>query len=188
MVRRAGAGERFPAGVRAGTGRIEAGYAPFWRYLETGLYGQQLEHLYGDFPQEQVFVLRYRQLIDNTASILDEISAFLGVRTGLVSTIPRSNVSNWVPDTPINTILRKAVRAGAVAGRTCRRRCGGRRNDHCWPPCTRVAVGGRRCRSSSARACCRTSRRTTPYWAGSTGIDYSDWLNEKGRGAFTERQ
>ena len=61
--------------MRLEPARIEAGYAPFWRYLETGLYGRQLEHLYAIFPPEQVFVLRYRQLIDNTSAVLDEICA-----------------------------------------------------------------------------------------------------------------
>ena len=30
--------------------RIEAGWAPFWRYLSTGLYGHQLQHLQGLLP------------------------------------------------------------------------------------------------------------------------------------------
>lgn len=105
----------FLTACRLEPSRIAAGYAPFWRYLETGLYGRQLEHLYGIFPRKQIFVLRYRQLIDNTASILNEITAFLGVRTALVSTIPRSNVSNWVPDSPVNRILQRAARFGALA-------------------------------------------------------------------------
>ena len=53
LVRRAGTGKRLPCGVRLEPARIEAGYAPFWRYLETGLYGQQLEHLYEIFPRNR---------------------------------------------------------------------------------------------------------------------------------------
>jgi len=147
--------------------RIKAGYAPFWRYLETGLYGQQLEHLFGIFSKEQIFVLRYRQLIDNTAAILDEICAFLGVRTGQVSTIPRSNVSTGFR-TPRSTPScgRRCV-PGPSSALTCRHRCGGKRSGRCWRRCIRVVGADRPCRSSSVSPCWRTSRRTTPCWAGS---------------------
>ena len=168
--------------------RIDAGYAPFWRYLETGLYGDQLQHLFGVFPREQVFVLRYRQLIDNTAQVLDEITEFLGVTTGLVSTIPKSNVSNWVPDTQVNRLLQKAVRAGAVAGAHV--------PPQIWRQAQRPLLAALH-RGKRRRPGLPAEQRKTllPYFEADnallgrlTGIDYSDWLNEKGRGAFTERQ
>jgi len=178
----------FLAACRLEPARIAAGYAPFWRYLETGLYGQQLEHLYSVFPREQIFVLRYRQLIDNTAAILEEITEFLGVRTGVVSTIPRSNVSNWVPDSTVNRVLRKTVRAGAAAGAQV--------PPQIWrqvekPLLAALHRGGRK------RPTLPTEERKTllPYFEADnallsslTGVDFSDWLNETGRGAFTERQ
>ena len=168
--------------------RAEAGYAPFWRYLETGLYGQQLEHLFTVLPREQVFVLRYRQLIAAAPQTLDDIAAFLGVRTGLVSTVPRSNVSNWVPDSPINRTLQKAIRAGAVAGAYV--------PPQVWRQAQRPLLaalhrGGRR------RPPLPVEQRRTllPYYESDvallgrlTGVDYADWLNESGRGAFSERQ
>lgn len=167
--------------------RIEAGYAPFWRYLETGLYGQQLEHLYGVFPKEQIFVLRYRQLIDNTASVLDDIAEFLGVRTGVISTIPKSNVSNWVPDTPVNRLLQRAVRAGAAAGA------------HLPPKVWRQAQrpllaalyqgGGRRpaLPVEERKTLLSYYEQDNALLGRLTGVDFSDWMNEQGRGAFTER-
>ena len=168
--------------------RAAGGYAPFWRYLETGLYGRQLQHLYEIFPTEQVFVLRYRQLIDNTASVLDEIATFLGVRTGLVATIPRSNVSNWVPDTPLNRVLRKGIRAGAVAGAHVR--------PEVWRQAQRPLLAALH-RGNRRRPGLPTEQRKAllPYFEADntllgslTGVDYSDWLGETGRGAFTERQ
>ena len=158
----------FLAACRLEPARIAAGYAPFWRYLETGLYGQQLEHLYRVFPREQIFVLRYRQLIDNTAAILDEIAEFLGVRTGLVSTIPRSNVSNWVPDTYGQPDPAEGLSGPApLPARTYRRRSGGRSQQ---PLLAALHRGGRkrpRCRARSARLCCPISRPTMPCSAGS---------------------
>lgn len=168
--------------------RIAAGYAPFWRYLQTGLYGQQLEHLYTVFPKEQIFVLRYRQLIDNTAAVLDEIAEFLGVRTGLVASIPKSNVSNWVPDTPVNRILQKAVRAGAVAGAHL--------PPQVWRQAQRPLLAALH-QGGGRRPSLPVEQRKTllPYYEQDnallgklTGIDFSDWMNEQGRGAFTERQ
>ena len=190
MVRRTGTGERFPDGLRLEPTRIAAGYAPFWRYLETGLYGRQLEHLYGVFPQEQVFVLRYRQLIDNTAAILDEICAFPGRSDRAWSAPSPARTSRTGCRTrPVNRMLQKTVRAGAAVGA------------HLPPQVWRQAqrpllaalLPGRR----SRRPPLPVEQRKTllPYFEEDnallgrlTGIDYSDWLNEKGRGAFTERQ
>ena len=168
--------------------RIEAGYAPFRRYPETGLHGDQFQHLFGFFPREQVVVLRYRQLIDNTAQMLDEIAEFLGVRTGLVSTIPKSNVSNWVPDTPVNRLLQKTVRADAVAGAHV--------PPEIWRQAQRPLLAALH-RGKKRRPGLPAEQRKIllPYFESDnallgrlTGIDYADWPNEKGRGAFTERR
>ena len=72
--------------------RAQAGWAPFWRYLGLGRYGEQLDHLFGHVPREQVHVVRYRELIDEPVATLDGICAFLGVDTGVVDSIPGSNV------------------------------------------------------------------------------------------------
>ena len=44
--------------------RIAAGWAHFWHYAALGRYGEQLDHLYGLFPREQVLLIRYRELRD----------------------------------------------------------------------------------------------------------------------------
>ena len=73
--------------------RIEAGWADFWHYTALGRYGEQLEHLYTVFPREQVFVFRYRALVESPALVLDRICAFLGVPTGILTELPRENVT-----------------------------------------------------------------------------------------------
>jgi hypothetical protein len=73
--------------------RIEAGWADFWHYTALGRYGEQLEHLYTVFPREQVFVFRYRELVENPARVLDRICAFLGVPQGVLTEVPRENVT-----------------------------------------------------------------------------------------------
>ncbi|HET9894980.1 MAG TPA: sulfotransferase [Streptosporangiaceae bacterium] len=73
--------------------RIAAGWADFWRYTELGKYGEQLEHLYSQFPSEQVLIFRYRTLISDPVNTLDTACAFLGVSTGLLTELPRENVT-----------------------------------------------------------------------------------------------
>ncbi len=73
--------------------RIAAGWADFWHYTALGRYGEQLEHLYTAFPQEQVLVFRYRALVESPAQVLDRICAFLGVPQGIVTEVPRENVT-----------------------------------------------------------------------------------------------
>ena len=106
----------FLAALERETARAAAGYAPFWRYLGLGRYGEQLASLLRYFPREQVHVLRYRDLVDAPAETLDDICRFLGVETGLVHHVPDSNVSTWVADTALNAALRRAVRGGAAVG------------------------------------------------------------------------
>lgn len=96
--------------------RIAAGWAPFWRYLDLGRYGTQLQHLFELFAPEQVHVLRYRELIDDPAGTLDAVAAFLGVAQGVVTSIPPSNESRWAGPGLANSGLRRMVRGGAVAG------------------------------------------------------------------------
>jgi len=96
--------------------RVEAGWAPFWRYVELGRYGEQLEDVYRFFPAEQVFVLRYRDMVDDPRQALDAVCAFLGIRTGVVTEIPPSNVGRWADDSARNRRLRRAIRLGATAG------------------------------------------------------------------------
>ena len=170
------------------TERVKAGYAPFWRYLEIGLYGKQLEHLYKVFPTEQVFVLRYRQLVDDTQAVLDEICRFLEVETGVISGAPRSNVSTWAPDSPVNRVLQKIMRAGAVAGSWAPPKI--------WRQVQRPLLAAlHRGRLQRPKLAVEDRRRLLPYFAEDarlleslTGTSFADWQNEVGRGAFSERK
>ena len=96
--------------------RVEAGWAPFWRYRSLGLYGRQLEHLYTLFPREQVHVLRYKELVDHPHAALARICAFLGVSSAEVAEVPAANVSTYVPPTRYAALLQLVVRGGAALG------------------------------------------------------------------------
>ena len=106
----------FVAACEAEPARRASGWAHFWHYLSQGRYGEQLAHLYSLFPKEQVLLMRYRDLRDTPVEALDRVCAFLGVRTGVIGTVPSENVTPYVPDTRVNSALRAALRTGGRFG------------------------------------------------------------------------
>jgi hypothetical protein len=94
--------------------RIAAGWASFWHYTRLGQYGQQLDYAFSLFPRESVLVLRYWRLVDEPAATLDRICAFLGVQTGILTEIPRENVTAH----PERTLAHRAVSLGMRTGDT----------------------------------------------------------------------
>jgi hypothetical protein len=95
--------------------RIAAGWAEFWHYTALGRYGEQLEHLYQVFPREQVFVFRYRALLERPAESLDQICGFLGVPRGVVTEVPRENVTAHPEPTLRHRAVSRALRVSAAA-------------------------------------------------------------------------
>jgi hypothetical protein len=92
--------------------RIAAGWAEFWHYTALGRYGEQLEHLYRVFPREQVLVFRYRALVEDPAAALDRVCAFLGVPQGVLSEMPRENVTAHPDPTLRHRAVSRTLRAG----------------------------------------------------------------------------
>jgi len=97
--------------------RIAAGWAPFWHYTGLGRYGEQLERAFALFPREQVLVLRYRLLIDDPVATLERICGFLGVETGVLSEIPRENVTAHPEHTLAHRAVSLGMRASDAVGR-----------------------------------------------------------------------
>ncbi len=97
--------------------RRQAGWAPFWRYLETGLYGRQLLHLFTLFGRDQVHIIRYLELVESPTETLDGVCRFLGVEEGVVTEVPARNVGGYVPPTRYARVLRATFRRGASLGR-----------------------------------------------------------------------
>lgn len=96
--------------------RIAAGWAPFWHYLRLSRYGEQLDHLYTVFPREQVHILRYRLLVNEPARALDSICEFLGVPAGVISEVPRENVTIHPSRSLRHAVMSRAMRAASGAG------------------------------------------------------------------------
>ena len=117
VVGRTGAGPDFLPAFAPRRHGSSAGWAPFWRYRGLGLYGRQLADLYSRVDREQVLLLRYRDLIDEPATTLDRVSAFLGgFDTGVVNRIPPDNHRPYVVPSTRAALLGRAVRTGATLG------------------------------------------------------------------------
>ena len=84
--------------VRREQRRIDAGWAPFWHYQGLGMYGRQVADLYDQFPEQQILILRYKQLVDSPTAVLDRVFRFLGVEPTHVESIPRDNSRVFVRD------------------------------------------------------------------------------------------
>ena len=90
--------------------RVGAGWAPFWRYRGLGRYGEQIEHLLTLFPNDQVHVLRYRDLVEDPADTLDphrRSSSSIDPEGFPPARCRAENVSTWVEPTPVNQVLRR---------------------------------------------------------------------------------
>jgi hypothetical protein len=96
--------------------RIAAGWASFWHYTGLGRYGEQLAYLFTLFPREQVLVLRYRRLVEEPAQTLDRICAFLGVQKGVLTEMPRHNVTSHPELTMAHRAVSLAQRVGSAVG------------------------------------------------------------------------
>jgi hypothetical protein len=94
--------------------RIAAGWADFWHYIQLGQYGRQLEHLYSVFPREQVLVFRYRALVAEPARLLDVVCRFLGAEPGLLTEVPRENVTAHPDPTGWHRSAGRLLRAGSA--------------------------------------------------------------------------
>jgi hypothetical protein len=97
--------------------RIAAGWADFWHYTRLGKYGEQLDSLFLRFPREQVFILRYRALIDDPAQALDDICGFLGVHQGIIGHMPRENVTAHPDRSLAHLTVSRLLRGTAMVGR-----------------------------------------------------------------------
>ncbi|RZU51810.1 sulfotransferase domain-containing protein [Krasilnikovia cinnamomea] len=158
--------------------RRAAGWADFWHYIGLGRYGEQVRHLFEVFDREQVLLLRYRDLREQPAATLDQVCAFLGVRTGLLTEVPRENVNRHVvEDTRFNAALRGLLRFGGNVG-------------HVFPLPVRKSFRGplltvlHRRKGRRPRPTRQERAALLPYFADDlallqdvTGRSYADWLS-----------
>jgi hypothetical protein len=177
----------FEAACAAEDERIGAGFAPFWHYRRLGCYGEQLERLFGLFPREQVCVIHYRDLVHRPHQTLDVLCRFLGVETGRDLAVPHENTRRLTRPGRRTTVLAKAMRAGAALGAYA--------PPQVWRAASRPLLWAlRRDGIPRPELTVATRRRLLAFYADDiirlervTGDSYSDWLADRGRGAFPAR-
>jgi hypothetical protein len=178
----------FAAACAAEDERVAAGWAPFWHYTRLGRYGEQLEHLFRHFPREQVHVLRYKDLVDEPRSSLNDICAFLGIETDLLSMVPPENTRGFVTPSTRARMLGQVIRAGAAAGAYA--------PPQVWRQVSRPLVWALQ-RNGTARPDLDAKQRRALVeqfepdirtLEALTGRSYDTWLHDEGRGEFSMRR
>lgn len=168
--------------------RVAAGWAPFWRYLELGRYGEQLADLFRHIDPARLRVVRYRDVIDTPHATLDRLCAFLGVDTGVLTGLPDANVGRWAPDSAANTLLRRTIRTGAAAGALAPPRV--------WRIAQRPLLAALQ-RSAAPRPQLDPEARAqlvdefaadNAQLSALLGADYSDWLSLSSRETYAVRR
>jgi Sulfotransferase family len=178
----------FGAAVALEEQRIADGWAPFWHYRGLGRYGEQLRDLYRHVPREQVFLLRYRQLVDTPRETLDRVSGFLGVEAGVAHTVAPENVKPFVADTARYRLLSRLARGGAALGAQV--------PPQVWRqvsrPLTAALHAGRAPRPvlpvEVRREVLAPLLPDIALLEELTGESFADWRRDTGRGSFTARR
>jgi hypothetical protein len=160
--------------------RIAAGWAEFWHYTSLGKYGEQLEDLYSVFPREQVLVFRYRTLIDSPALALDRICAFLGVEQGLVTEMPRENVTAHPDPTLRHRAVARVLRAGHAVTAALPRHAGSGVIDHLERILQQDAAPRRPLTWDERQALIPHFEADIRLLESVTGEDFSDWVAPRG--------
>ena len=168
--------------------RVRAGWAPFWRYRDLGLYGEQLSHLYRYVDPGRVLVVRYRDLVDEPRSAIDRVSRFLGIREGLVDAIPRDNSRSFVQPGWRPRLLGPAVRLGATLGQFAPPEVWRRLH----APFTGLLSDGRPAHRPHLDAAQRSRLQEAflddiDLLSSLTGLDFADWLSADSRGSYAQR-
>jgi Sulfotransferase family len=160
--------------------RIAAGWAVFWHYIALGRYGEQLEHLFGLFPREQVLVFRYRTLIDDPAMALDRVCGFLGVPQGVLTDLPRENVTAHPDRTLRHRAVATTLRAGSAVTAALPGHAGSGVIDHLERILQQDAAPRRPLTWEQRQALIPRFETDIRLLESVTGEDFSDWLGPRG--------
>jgi hypothetical protein len=71
--------DRFEDALAQEERRIADGWHHIWHYTAMGRYGEQLRRVLGEFPAEQLLVLRHDDMVEDPDEVLARVCAFLGV-------------------------------------------------------------------------------------------------------------
>ena len=160
--------------------RAAAGWADFWRYTGLGKYGEQLEHLYSQFPRQQVLVFRYRSLIINPVAALDKVCAFLGVAMGTLTELPRENVTAHPHPSLRYRTVAAARRASTAVSALLPGHLGASLNDRLEHALQQDAAPRRPLTWEQRKVLIPRFESDIRLLTAITGMDFTDWLLPRG--------
>ena len=169
--------------------RVAAGWAPFWRYRDLGLYADQFAHLYQYVDPKRTMILRYRDIIDEPRITVNRACEFLGVDTDLIGDIPEDNSRTYVEPGWRPAVFGPVVRAGAKLGAYA--------PPEVWRRASVPLIGLLSGAEEAHRPHLTAEQREQllPAFADDikqlrkiTGQDFSDWLGTESRGSFAQRK
>jgi hypothetical protein len=160
--------------------RVAAGWAEFWQYTGLGRYGEQLRDLYQVFPREQVLVFRYRALVEDPVQALDKVCAFLGVPTGVLTELPRENVTAHPDHTRRHRAVARTLRAGHAVTAALPGHAGSGLIYHLERILQRDAAPRRPLTWQQRRALLPRFEADIRLLESVTGEDFGDWLAPRG--------
>jgi hypothetical protein len=160
--------------------RVAAGWAEFWQYTGLGRYGEQLRDLYEVFPREQVLVFRYRALVEDPVQALDKVCAFLGVPAGVLTELPRENVTAHPDHTRRHRAVARTLRAGHAVTAALPGHAGSGVIDHLERILQRDAAPRRPLTWQQRRALLPRFEADIRLLESVTGEDFGDWLAPRG--------
>jgi hypothetical protein len=160
--------------------RVAAGWAEFWQYTGLGKYGEQLRDLYEVFPREQVLVFRYRALVEDPVKALDQVCAFLGVPTGVLTELPRENVTAHPDHTWRHRAVARTLRAGHSVTAALPGQAGTGLIDHLERILQRDAAPRKPLTWDQRQALLPRFEADIRLLESVTGEDFGDWLAPRG--------
>ncbi|MGO4256650.1 sulfotransferase family protein [Marmoricola sp. RAF53] len=168
--------------------RVAAGWAPFWRYRDLGLYGEQFAHLFEHIDPRRNLILRYKDIIDEPVLTLNRACEFLGIDPDLVTEIPRDNARSYAEPGWRTRAFGPVVRAGAWLGQYAR--------PEVWRAASVPLVGLLTGSDETHRPHLTPEQRAALLpafeedvlrFSKLIGQDFSDWLDTSSRGSFLQR-
>jgi hypothetical protein len=108
----------FEAALAAEAPRIAQGWCPNVHYRARGRYAEQLARYLSVFPREQLRIFLYEELEQQTARVVADLCAFIGVEPRTLDVSTRHNVTLGLPRHPwLHRLIASETTGRAIARR-----------------------------------------------------------------------
>ena len=138
--------------------------------------------------RERVLVLRYWQLVSQPVATLNRVAGFLGIAEDQITTVPPDNSRRFVAPGLRTSVIGRAIRAGAAAGRLF--------PPQVWRQASGPLLAALQFRGPKQRPKLAVEQRSTllgdcaddiALSEAVLGDSFQDWHSATGRGSFVDR-